>query len=253
MLFISLVFTQTPAKREKITPIFSISTRLMEMQQTPLCTLTKIVLLRKALPRQGFHLSCRPQTHCINNAYITLAWIGWSFPSTAASPGSHCCFTCSHALLIFEKVSTVLSLIATWSLRRWTSHVGDISQGSRGLHREVFTSPQTVQQHIDGYFHAALSKLHAGIERVCLLDMSPLVFNQIERDANRAIHRSWTSTASNEFIILPMTFFKGEVTPLSIRSPLKALWWSRGAVTHCGKGRAPKLMSDCNLSNIDLE
>lgn len=40
-------------------------------------------------------------------------------------------------------------------------------------------SPQTVQQCFDGYFHVAISKLHAGVERVCLLDMSPLVFNQI--------------------------------------------------------------------------
>lgn len=151
----------------------------MEMQQMTLCTLTKIVLLRKALPWQGFHLSCRPQTHFINNAYITPAWIGRSFTSKAVSPGSHCCFTCRHALLIFEKVRTVLSVIATWSLQRLTSHVGGISQSRRGIHCEVFIVPQTVQQCIDGYFHAAISKLHAGVERVCLLDMSPMVFNQI--------------------------------------------------------------------------
>lgn len=149
------------------------------MHQVLLCTLTKILLLRKALPRQGFHLSCRPPTHCINNAYITPAWIGRCFTYKDASPGSHCHFTCSHALLIFEKVITVLSLIATWSLQRLTSHVGDISQERLGIHLEVFTSPQIVQQHIDGYFHAAISKLHRGIERVCLLDMSALVFNQI--------------------------------------------------------------------------
>lgn len=151
----------------------------MEMWQVLLCTLTKMLLLRKAFPRQGFHLSCRPQTPCINNASISPGWIGWCFTYKDASPGSHCCFTCSHALLIFEKVSTVLSLIGTWSLQRLTSHVGDISQESLRIHLEVLTSPKTVQQHIDRCFHAAISKLHAGIERVCLLDMSPLVFNQI--------------------------------------------------------------------------
>ena len=151
----------------------------MEMQQVPLCTLTKMLLLRKAFPRWRFHLSCRPQTHCINNASLTPGWIGWCFTCKDASPGSHCCSTCSRALLIFEKVSTVLSLIATWSLQRLTRHVGDISQESLRIHLEVLTSPQTVQEHIDRCFHAAISKLHAGIERVCLLDMSPLVFNQI--------------------------------------------------------------------------
>lgn len=151
----------------------------MEMRQVPLCTLTKTLLLRKALPRRGFHLSCSPQTHGINNASIPPGWMGWCLTSKEASPGSHCGFTWSRALLILEKVSTVLSLIATWSLWRLTSHVGDISQDSLRIHLEVLTSPQTVQQHTDGCFHAAISKLHAGIERVCLLDMSPLVFNQI--------------------------------------------------------------------------
>lgn len=96
------------------------------MEQAPWCTLTKIVLLRKAFLRQGFHLSCPPQTHCINNAYMITAWIGQCFTYEDASPGRHCCFTCSHALLIFEKVITVLFLIATWSLQRLTSHAGAI-------------------------------------------------------------------------------------------------------------------------------
>lgn len=124
----------------------------MEMQQVLLCTLTKILLLRKALPRQGFHLSCRPPTHCINNAYITPAWIGRCFTYKDASPGSHCRFTCSHALLIFEKVITVLSLIATWSLQRLTRHVGDISQESLGIHLESLHPPRLCNSTLMGIF-----------------------------------------------------------------------------------------------------
>ena len=48
----------------------------MEMRQVPLYTLTKMLLLRKALPRRGFHLSCRPQRHGINNASIPPGWMG---------------------------------------------------------------------------------------------------------------------------------------------------------------------------------
>lgn len=82
--------------------------------------------------------------------------------------------------------------------------MSEILVKSPGIHCEVFMSPQTVQWHVARYFHAAISKLDAGIGRVCLLDRSLFIFNQVWRDSNTGIHQSLAFTDSNGSTVLPV-------------------------------------------------